>query len=275
MDSSHYLAQLEDKRRRLRRYLRLGIFVAGAAVFGGGLVWVLVFSPAFKIERVTVEGVDELQADNLKGFLQARVYETRWGKLLGIRHGFGWPNEAPREEIVKTFPSVKNVTLTKRYSENEILVAVEERRAVGIWCLVRRDPWRCMWFDEDGIAFSPAPQTEGSLLWVVEDAATENLSLGGRVAPDREIKHLQSIFRVIQGTGISGRRVRLEDFALEEVSIDSSEGPKLYFSLRFAADAASAVLSKLMNDSRAGILERKLEEMDYIDFRVENRAYYK
>ena len=73
------------------------------------------------------------------------------------------------------------------------------------------------------------------------------------------------IFEILEKSGLKIKSLKLEDIALQEIITDSS--PKIYFSLRIEPNFALAALQSLENIG--------FEKMEYIDLRVENRAYYK
>jgi len=140
---------------------------------------------------------------------------------------------------------------------------------------------RCFWFDEDGVIFERAPDAEGSVIRIVHDYSQEHLGPGSTILPARFVPNLFSIFRVLAASGVGVAEVRLDDLDLEEIRVATYDGlpagqvgPTLYFSLRFPADNALAVMRSLTGGSSSSIAAG-LHKLEYIDFRVENRAYYK
>jgi hypothetical protein len=156
---------------------------------------------------------------------------------------------------------------------------------------LRESASRCFWFDGDGIIFERAPNAEGSVIRVVHDYAQQGIGLGSAILPSRFIGNLFSVLRVLDASGLGIREVRIDDLALEEVNVATyggpparlaaasakqagQAGPALYFSLRFPADNAFAVLQSFAGGSSSSAAV-DLKRLEYIDFRTENRAYYK
>jgi len=87
-----------------------------------------------------------------------------------------------------------------------------------------------------------------------------------------------SVFDVLKASGIAPKEIRLNDLTLQEIEVDTyaglpteasaKTGPKLYFSLRFPSSNYLPVIQKFLSKPDFGKLQ-------YLDFRVENRAYYK
>lgn len=148
----------------------------------------------------------------------------------------------------------------------------------------------CWWFDADGILFKSALAAEGNLLRVVQDYTQRSIGLLSPVLPQEFLPPLFSIFRVLDASGVNVREVRLVDLSRQEVEVSThggftsnrpdgspisprdgrraGVGPTLYFSLRFTAENAFPVLNDL-------VVHGVFTNLEYVDFRVENRAYYR
>lgn len=111
-----------------------------------------------------------------------------------------------------------------------------------------------------------APAAEGNIIHVVHDHAQADPGLGGIALAARFVPAITSIFRILDASEVPIKEVRIDDLSLEEVVVETYSGVRLLFSLRFGADSALPVLRSLGS---------KLKNLEYVDFRVENRAYYK
>ena len=103
---------------------------------------------------------------------------------------------------------------------------------------------------------------------VLHDYSGDDVSLNDHILESEPLKHLFSIFGVLQRSSIAFQEIRLDDRRLEELQVTTYDGPRLFFSLRFPATPAAAALASLR--SAGGF-----RNLQYIDFRVENRVYYK
>ncbi|MEK7077437.1 MAG: hypothetical protein AAB967_04385, partial [Patescibacteria group bacterium] len=74
--------------------------------------------------------------------------------------------------------------------------------------------------------------------------------------------------RVLGEAGVNWKEVRLNDLRLQEVEARVYGGPRMRFSMRFPADNALGVIQSLM-------AKPEFPRLEYLDFRVERRAYYK
>jgi hypothetical protein len=103
---------------------------------------------------------------------------------------------------------------------------------------------------------------------MVSDYSQDERKFGDKVLPERFLKNLFSILRVVESSRINPAEIRVSDLNLQEVEIRTYDGPRIYFSLRFPSDQTLPVLISLTN-------RPDFRNFYSVDFRVENRTYYK
>ncbi|RJQ29330.1 FtsQ-type POTRA domain-containing protein [Candidatus Parcubacteria bacterium] len=269
VEQKTYFEETKEKRKKRRRFswAVLGILSLGILTYGAG--WILFRSPIFQMERIEIEGTKRVkQEDVLAAFMAARTGEPFYRKWFNLRNILAWP-DALDENDLRTVPAVKSAEVEKDFDAHTIRVVVKEREPYGIWCQ-KKDPTNnpCFWFDTEGVVFERALGVEGNLIKVLNDYAEEPLGLGRKILPDRFVSNLLSIFEVLGRSGLSVREVRLDNLLNEEIEVRTNGGPKLYFSLRFSAASTLAAIETVTARS-------DFKRLEYVDFRVENRAYYK
>ena len=129
----------------------------------------------------------------------------------------------------------------------------------------------CFWFDASGTIFAKAYDTEGSALFAVHDYSQTGLGLAQSILPSSPaafVANFISILNVVKQSGLTVKEIALRDVSLQEIDVSTYNGPDVYFSLRFDASDDLQVLQSLM--AKPGFTK-----LQYVDFRVENRAYYK
>lgn len=125
----------------------------------------------------------------------------------------------------------------------------------------------CVWFDNHGVAFAHAVDTEGGAIIAVHDYTNHKIVLNAPVLDQAFLPNLISIVNVLKASGLSVGEIALRNLALQQVDVTTLNGPTLYFSLRFPADNDLAVIKNLLTKPGFGKLQ-------YINFTVSNRAYY-
>ena len=94
------------------------------------------------------------------------------------------------------------------------------------------------------------------------------MAIGGNILPDIFVPDMLSIFDTLKISGITVKEIALNDLSLQEIDISTYDGPALYFSLRFSAEEDLQALQQLMG-------KPGFSSLQYVDFRTENRMYYK
>jgi cell division septal protein FtsQ len=243
--------------KKRRRKMKIRIFCGAATFFALaiGAAYLAVWSPLFQIGQITVDADNGNLIENLKIFF---VNKTEIARFLGPDNILIWSNDLGG--FAKN-PEIAGLKIEKDYSGRQIKISVQQREKFGIWCLDNG----CLWFDGNGAVFGEAPQAEGNLINKVRDFSGKNLNPGSFVLEEKFMGNLAKIFYFLGKSGLGIRSLELKNNEFQEVETDSS--PKIYFSLRFDPFFGLAAVNSLRQFG--------LDKVDYIDLRVENRAYYK
>lgn len=300
--TTHNIGEYVSKSHE-RRFKKLFYFslIAGCTVMYGvlyGLNYIFFISPWLRADSISIRGNHSVPEGDVLVLLRGVVpKESRFAHLLGFKNMLIWPDRLSDKEMA-LLPAISEAVIQKKYRERKIEVAVVERKPYGMWCqhlpeartadeqsngtaplpastvsstekLVPTSSFSCGWFDEDGFLFGASGLWEGSLVKAVHDYTGIKKGLGNHVLSKEFLRNLLSIFDLMSRAGIAIREIRVEDIKLEEVRVSTYNGPDLLFSLRFPA-------GNEMGDA-FGQLRKKPEfkNWTYIDFRVENRVYYK
>ncbi len=316
-------SDMYSRKRRYRRQAYFFIFLIAAYFVFVAAVWIVIYSPLFRIKDIEIVGNKNVSSNDVMTMIRADIYRGSLIKrILGMGNILIWPGNFS-ENILKFYPELKSASVQKNYLKKKVKIIVEEKQPFGVWCFQRTqtntddtqtstetisfqsilNPYEsassCFWFDSDGIIFKRAIEAEGNLIISVNDYSQKNVGLNRKILPNRFVSDIFSIFRAVSQSGLSVKEMRLNDLSLEEMEVDtydgpsvdspaesllkagasasglpsdyggvSKAGPKIYFSLRFSADNVPEVIKSLKEKATFGNLQ-------YVDFRVENRMYYK
>ena len=247
----------EKERKRQRRILKLKIYGGIAAFFVliAGSGYLIVYSPLFQIKNINSE--DEGLIEQLKSYLAS---QSTIARILGPNNILIWTDKT--DPFVKERPEIAELTIEKDYFERQIKITVKERERFGVWCASS-----CFWYDKSGVIFAEAPAMEGELINKIYDSTNRELKPGDKILEENLLGNLLKIFEVLQKSALSMKNLYLQDLSLQEISAESPLLPQIYFSLRFNPESTLPAIQS--------IKELGLAKIEYIDFRVENRAYYK
>ncbi len=294
--------RLDHRQKFFRKLALFGAFSA-FLIFIAAAVYVVCYSSFFQIKKVEVSGFQsgssEELVDNLKKFSAS---QSKIASFLGANNILIWKTDL--ESFSKEYPQFEILRIRKNYLSRQVNIEVKEREKFGVWCQIADNQLNsqenldtivkqsliaeqssttgqslqqgtagqatnnCFWFDKNGIVFSEAPTVEGELLNKVNEFSGRILKLGDRALPENLASNLIKIFRIIETAGLNAKTINLEDLSLEEVYVSSISDPKIFFNLRINPEFALSAISALKNSG-------KWNKIIYLDFRVENRAYYK
>ncbi|MDP3052821.1 MAG: hypothetical protein Q8N22_02615 [bacterium] len=244
--------------------LKFIIFFSVFILLATGAIYFVFHSHFLKVAAVDIVG--SLRAEEIKEVLIDNLLKTsKIRSWLGPENLLFWPSKI--SNIPASLYWLSGLSLEKNWQEKIITLNAKEREPWLLWCLT--DSGNCYWLDEQGIVFSSAPEAEGFLVSKVsEQGDRRQLSLGQLFYDNSQFaENTLEIIKQIKNSSLAVSRFSIENPNLEELTVETT-GPKLYFSLRFLPQNFDKVLNDLINRPNF----RKLE---YIDFRVENRIYYK
>lgn len=250
-------SELVKKRSRIR----LQIFLWCLAVSGllAGLVYIGVYSPVFRVRNIRVEGISQLTAEVVLNVVKPLVFHNAFLQWLGERNMLAW-----REQQISVPTSgILLASIGRNIFTRSVTISIKERKQAGIWCFREA----CFWFDQEGVLFESAPQTEGSLLAYIEEDRLEPIPLGEKIIDDR---FLNNTLKLI--TGLPEINFAIEKITfnreLQELTVFTYNGPRVLLSIRF--DPTQNING--MQNLRPTL---NFSELEYIDLRVENRIFYK
>ncbi|MEK7507828.1 MAG: hypothetical protein AAB602_01965 [Patescibacteria group bacterium] len=303
----NYLSDITVRRRRRRIFAIIGLLCAVIFLLTAGGSWFFISSPFFQIEKIIITGNTFVSQSDAMSLLRATIITGAWWKsLLGLENILVWPDTLSQAGNPVFYPAVKNVSISKNYFKRTVSVRIEERESIGTWCFqktqisddvnadergsaqkigvgaigenprinLRESTSVCWLFDDEGIIFKRSPSTEGNLLMIVRDYSQKAAGLNSKIIAGQYMENFLSIIRVIRESSLGLKEMVIKNLALEEVEVltrvgaAGTENPKFYFSLRFPANGALAAIESLY--AKPGF-----KNLEYIDFRVENKVYYK
>ena len=238
---------------------RISLYLISGAII---LIFIFILSAVFYLpwlhfKKVNVLGNLHIQESELFQKLLIANLDNQFAKYLGYTNMLIWNNTNIKE------PLVKKITIQRNWLDRTIDIKVEERERYAAWCLERS----CFWITEDGYALEKSPKSEGQLVNIINSNQEINLKPGEKVLPIEEIAYLKIILDKISSLNISMLNIDYDDKTLE-LTIKTNAGSKLLFSLYFNPLLTISTLGEI-------ILKQKLSLLEYIDFRTENKVYYK
>lgn len=241
---------------RIKIYFGSGFLIL-ALIF---LAYLIIYSPIFQVRSFKIIGGNRLSDEAVIKILEPIVVQNKHKNFLGSKNLISWNISDP--DVSNT--ALASAGISRDWLRQSVNINISERERFAIWCGKNS---RCYWIDQNGAAFEEAPETEGSLILIINDNETENLVIGSKVIEERFIKNLIAILKGIMDLKLPVKKAVLVK-KLQELRIESYSGPDYFFGVRFDPALNLASLKSLLE-------KLELKNLNYFDLRVENRIYYK
>lgn len=251
------------------RFFWLGILVL--IIFSGGF-YLICFHSFFQIKAVEISGNEKVSIENLENLLYEKISQkvlffpsqsiflTNFGEI--------------RKGILINFPQI-NETGLKRKLPHTLLLQVEERKPVAIFCQADK-----MFFvDKEGIIFeSLKPHTTKQGFTMFKKETGGEINLGEKILEKEQLaKILEVAVKLKNQLKIlteeeSSSTALADSLAIEEIivvsdvrfDVKTSEGFKIYFNFQEDLDWQ---LTKLIAVLEKEVPPERRKDLEYIDVR--------
>lgn len=245
--------------------LRFTIFFSIFILLVAGVVYFVFYSHFLLVAGVEISG--SAKTEEIKNALIGNLAGTsKIRRLLGSDNLLFWSPKAIRQ-IPSSLYWLKDVKIERNWQDKKITINVKEREPWILWRMTASG--NCYWIDEEGIVFSPAPAAEGFIIAKMSEQGDRQQLLFGQLFDDNPqfAENTLEIIKQLKDSSLAVSRFSIQNSNLDELTAETN-GLKLYFSSRFSLRNFDGILTDL-----AGRLD--FSKLEYIDFRVENRIYYK
>lgn len=253
---------LKKKRERTRSVVFILITLLIGAIFVG--VWFGARLPEVTITEVRVDGTHFIEA----GAVREVVYETLSGSYLWLIphvNSLLYPNRKVERTLEEVFLPI-NLVDVSRDGFTTLVVAIEERQEVAVWCASRASTTPCYLMDNTGLLFETG---ERSTAMVTYSGGVAGKPLGAHFL-NHEFPTLQMF---LEDMHTATRR------SPEAVVVDEYDDMYVYFKeggeLRFVRDyEPQLLLDNIASVFGSGRFQTE-ERLEYVDFRFGSKVYVK
>mgnify|MGYP001579904765 CR=1 FL=1 len=228
-----------------------------------GIVYFVFRSSFFQVAGVEVVGSQ--RTEEIKGELISVLSKTsKFRSWLGPENLLFWSSKSVKK-IPLSLYRLSDLTLKRNWRLKKIFIEVKERQPWLIWCLADR---QCYWLDDSGVVFAFAPEAEGYIIPKVFAEDDRQLLFGQPFLSNPAlVKNFLGIIKQLKNSSLTISRFLVKNINLQEIEAET-DGPRLYLNFRFPLQNLNGLLANLAR-------RLDLQKLEYIDFRVENRIYYK
>lgn len=241
-----------EQEKEPRSYRGFNLFICG--LLFAGVVYLVIFSGAFDIKNVEVEGYS--YPETIKEIVGEQTERNIFTKNIFF---FGTRN---LRNVLFGDPKIEDITVA-RVLPNKIRIKIEETKPVLIWSSAGDK----FLVTGRGDVIGEASQEN---LPVINDSANIKVKVGERVASPTFIKFILGINEGFEGaTGTKINKITLFDI-MSDVHVLSSDGWTVYLNAEKKHEDQLKDLSRVLAE-----IKKSQKKIQYIDLRLENRVFYK
>ena len=241
-------------------------------VFLGSVTYVLFFSPFLEIKKVDLEGIVELNYDDVYGKI-GEILNKKDFRFISRSNLILLPSDRIKVQLQNDFKKISGVEIKKIFPDS-VIVKIIERKALLMWC----SAGPCYIVDENGYAYTWADfeseeVKQNNLLSIVDNSG-KSFPAGEKILDEDYIKFVISLKDELEKeTEIKiTNEYHTDSKMAEEVRVKTEEGWEIFFSTALPMEDSIQTLKTFLEKEMADKDKSKLE---YVDLRAENKVYYK
>ena len=259
---SNYSDNLAQK-RRARVVFKLVLLLLLVLVVLGVIVYLLFFSGLMDLRSISLNGLDTVESDEIKGQIDQVLDNKFFGYISRRDNIFLMSSANLQDYLLSQFPILKSVEVKKNLP-HELVFNFQERKTVGIWCFGGRD---CVYFDIDGNTWGSAAKSSGFLISSVDDQR----GLEGKTIDKEYFEQIKIFLEDSKDLHFVSGDIIIPQDSFRDFKVNSSSGYPILFSLDSNIPAQLKVLGIFLDNKQ----KEASFSPQYIDLRIDGRAYYK
>src|SRR3989338_8939390 len=244
----------------------LSVVILSLLMFG----YFLFFSNQFLIKNINIEGASEITQKQINKLLETTFNSKRF-LILKQNKITNFPSAEFEKKLLFEIPKMKIASVETK-SSGSLIIKVEERQQEGIWCAYGSAEIlpKCYFYDTEGVIYEEAPNSiRGSLIKIIKDGRISEAQLGSAVVDKILLEYIDNLIEILEVAHERPNYIFIKNN--NDVYAGFSAGWEAQFSRD--RDLLESVENLIL------ILEEeigsRINELEYIDLRLGNKAFYK
>lgn len=262
--------------RSRRKIFKIFWFFCSLAIFAG-LGYFLVFSKYFLVKDVlaqidpSVGEAGDSDKQQIAEFVRQELEDKNFGIIPGNNILF-LNKDGLASALLKKHVFYKAFKVDYRFENQTLIVSGQARKAVALACLDAD----CYSVDEDGIAFYAVGSyatTDESLLFTVDKETGKEVVLGSLFLPKKLVDFAAEFKKLADSEGVGVKRAVIEKEYPEAHFVKFITRQGWYILTIFDFDPENVVENMKLVMGKE--IKGRREDLEYIDLRYNDKAYYK
>jgi len=234
------------------------------------IIYLLVFSQFFQIEKITITGNEKVSKQNLLSLIENKVQKTIM--FFPTKSIFLADINEIKKTALNSFPQMLELKINKSFPKNLNIVVIE-RFGIAVFCQdIQKDEQsteKCFLLDQKGIVFEPALNNI-ELLRIEKPNLKTEFKLGERGLEEDLLSKILKTFSVLQSL-----EIQTEKFLIvsdERINILTTENWEIYFNPKKDLNWQLTKLEALLKEQ---VLLENRNQLDYVELRFGDLAPFK
>lgn len=271
------------KQRFYRLYwhkIKIFLLFLGSLILVTSLYWWIFLSDFFQIKNIIILGGENEK--ELEEALNAYFYQKNqkwvpaslWQLFPTVKNNYRnlllFSSNESSTYLMQKFPILDHLDFHLDLKSGDLTVQVFPRQVAFIVCL---DNKKCYYLDKNGMIFSEAPETSGSLINTIWLHQTSALEIKTQLFSPQNIAFLQSLFDFSQRPD-SPFKIKIIELNQQQTStLNILTNENWYLKINFDSNLPQIV--QIIQKLKEGELKNKTSLLSYIDCRFLPKVYYK
>ena len=256
-------------KKRKKRIIFSILYAVVAVLFIIAIFYAIFFTKYFEIKNIEFYGNELVSEKDLMLSYNNVIKED--SSFLARKNIIIFPSSTLEDSIKKSFRRVKNLTVTKKFPDT-LEISIDEFKPTGIACkTINMLDSECFYFDYEGIIFNNSPVIIGESLLFIYDEGISGENLPYKKYTEESIKFINAFKKlIVSEINITPKYFKFED-KYNDIELGTKSGFKIFLSQDNSyVEQAYSIVSVVQNEIKEDVVN-----LDYIDLRIKNRAYYK
>lgn len=234
-------------------------------------VYFLLFYSGLQVKNVLISGNQKIKTADLQGAFLGKIPKklASMGPIqISSNSIFLVDKKALATGILNNFPAIEKISIIKKFPET-LLVDVQERQAVGIYC---SNSGKYFFVDNFGVIFEELQNIPEGMFIVRQAVEQKEAFAGENVISQNLINFISTIEKNIS----DNLKIKIKEaMVTSPIRLDVKTNENWYIFFNIQEGGAEAQLAKLNALLASEIGPDARKKLEYIDLRFKDRAYYK
>ncbi len=257
------------KKKRIR-FILIFFYLVSAILFFSAVVYFIIFGTYFNIKNVSFSDMKTIEASELND-VYLKYMDKKNHIFLNQKNILTLSKSSLIETFKSSFRRIKDVKI-ERDLPFSLDISIVEYSPIGIACSgFESKDILCFLFDEDGIIFDSTPLIISDLFLLVYDNDIVKDSFPFQKYSKEKIDFsLRFKKTILREGGLLVDYFKFKD-KFNDIEVMLKSGFKLFLSQDISPEKQGNAVVEILNNE----IKKKAIDLDYIDLRIKNKAYYK